>query len=125
MNGSVPEFKPLRVLIVEDEALVGMLIEDNLVDMGHEVAAMASRLKPALELARNGSFDVAILDVNLDGEPSYPIADVLMERGIPVIFASGYGPGGLDSNYAGTPILTKPFIAADLEKALLSVTGRL
>ncbi|GGA82919.1 response regulator [Brucella endophytica] len=101
-----------------------MLIEDNLLDMGHEVAAMASRLTPALDLARTGSFDVAILDVNLDGEPSYPIADVLRERGIPMIFASGYGPSGLDPNYAGTPILTKPFIAADLEKALLNVTGR-
>jgi CheY-like chemotaxis protein len=115
--------RQLRVLIVEDEALVGMLIEDNLMDMGHEVAAMASRLTQALDLARTGSFDVAILDINLDGEPSYPIADILKERGIPVIFASGYGPGGLDPKYAGTPTLTKPFVVADLEKALSEVTG--
>lgn len=111
----------LRVLVIEDEALVAMFVEDTLTEMGHEVGAIASRLEVALEVARTGTFDLAIIDVNLGGQPSYPIADVLKERGIPFVFATGYGSSGLDPKFAGTPVLTKPFAMAHLQKILTQV----
>lgn len=110
------ERKP-RVLLVEDEGMIAMLIEDMLVDLGFEVAETAARLDNALRAAETGSFDLALLDLNLDGTESYPVADILRARDIPIIFASGYGSTGLGAAYAGTPILQKPFHLADLEAA--------
>ena len=108
----------LRILVVEDEMLVAMNIEDMLLSLGHEIAGIAGRLAPALALAREGEFDVAMLDVNLAGEPSFPVADALRERGIPFVFATGYGREGLRDDYRGAPVLQKPFRSRDLEEAL-------
>lgn len=113
----------LRVLVVEDEAMVAFLIEDMLRDLGHEVAAVVSRIHEALDLAKMGTFDLAIIDVNLDGKPSYPIAELLRERSIPIIFATGYGSKGLNSDFAGTPVLAKPFVMGDLQKMLQQLPG--
>ena len=110
--------RALRILIVEDEMLVAMNIEDMLLDLGHEVAGLASRLEPALSLAREAAFDVAMLDVNLAGEASFPVADALRERGIPFLFATGYGIQGIAEDYRDAPVLQKPFRALDLEQAL-------
>jgi CheY-like chemotaxis protein len=106
------------VLIVEDEMLVAMNIEDMLLDLGHEVAGLASRLEPALALAREGAFDLAMLDVNLAGQPSFPIADILAERGIPFFFATGYGSKGIEEAYRAHIVLQKPFRALELAQAL-------
>ena len=108
----------LRVLIVEDEMLVAMNIEDMLLELGHEVAGIAGRLEPALALARDGAFDVAMLDVNLAGERSFPVADLLIARGIPFLFATGYGLGGIEEKYRDRPVLQKPFRAAELAAAV-------
>lgn len=108
----------LRILIVEDEMLVAMNIEDMLLDLGHEVAGLASRLEPALSLAREGEFDLAMLDVNLAGETSFPVAHILAGRGIPFLFATGYGVKGVAEEYRGRPVLQKPFHARDLDLAL-------
>jgi CheY-like chemotaxis protein len=108
----------LRILIVEDEMLVAMNIEDMLLDLGHEVAGLAGRLDPAMALARETSFDAAMLDVNLAGEASFPVAKILRERGIPFLFATGYGIKGIEEEYRSSPVLQKPFRAADLERAL-------
>ena len=108
----------LRVLIVEDEMLVAMNIEDMLLERGHEVAGIAGRLEPALALARDGAFDVAMLDVNLAGDRSFPVADLLIARGIPFLFATGYGLGGIDDKYRDRPVLQKPFRAAELAAAV-------
>ena len=108
----------LRVLVVEDEMLVAMNIEDMLLDLGHEVAGLASRLEPALSLAREGAFDLAMLDVNLAGQQSFPIADVLIARGIPFLFATGYGSKGIAEAYRDRPVLQKPFRTRDLGEAL-------
>jgi DNA-binding response OmpR family regulator len=113
----------LRVLIVEDEMLVAMNIEDMLLDLGHEVAGIASRLAPGLALARDAEIDAAVLDVNLAGEPSFPIADLLEERGVPFIFATGYGLQGIEERYRGRTVLQKPFRLADLDAALRTVSG--
>lgn len=98
--------------------LVAMNIEDMLLELGHEVAGLASRLEPAVALAREGRFDVAMLDVNLAGEPSFPVADVLRQRGIPFLFATGYGIQGIADGYRSAYVLQKPFRARDLEEAL-------
>lgn len=111
----------LRILVVEDEMLVAMNIEDMLLDLGHEVAGLASRLGPALALAVEGRFDAAMLDVNLDGEPSFPVADLLAGRGIPFLFATGYGRQGIEERFRDRPILQKPFRAAELGAALAAL----
>ena len=108
----------LRILIVEDEMLVAMNIEDMLLDLGHEVAGLAGRLGPALALAGEAMFDAAMLDVNLAGEPSFPVAALLVERGIPFLFATGYGRAGIEDRYRDRPILQKPFRIAELAQAL-------
>ncbi len=113
--------RPLRVLIVEDEMLVAMNIEDMLLDLGHEVAGLAGRLAPALALANEAEFDLAMLDVNLAGQQSFPVADVLIGRGIPFLFATGYGIKGIPEAYRDRPVLQKPFRAQDLGEALARV----
>jgi CheY-like chemotaxis protein len=112
-----------RVLVVEDDSLVAMLIEDIVTDLGHEVAGSATRLDQALDLARTASFDAAILDVNLGGQRSFPVADVLKARGIPFIFATGYDGDGLCEGYRDAVMLTKPFQADDVAKAFAKLMG--
>ncbi|HWH17818.1 MAG TPA: response regulator [Allosphingosinicella sp.] len=111
----------LRILIVEDEMLVAMNIEDMLLELGHEVAGIASRLEPALALARESALDAALLDVNLAGSQSFPVAAALRDRGIPFLFATGYGPKGIIDEFRDWPVLQKPFRAADLERAIASL----
>ena len=103
--------------------LVAMNIEDMLADLGHDVAGIASRLDAGMDLARNGGFDIAMLDVNLAGDLSFPIADILQERGIPYLFATGYGRKGISDDYDSAPVLQKPFRARDLEEAIDSLTA--
>jgi CheY-like chemotaxis protein len=110
--------RSLRILIVEDEMLVAMNIEDMLLDLGHEVAGLASRLAGAVSLAKEATLDAAMLDVNLAGEASFPVADVLVERGIPFLFATGYGINGIEERYRDRPVLQKPFRASELAAAL-------
>ncbi len=111
----------LRIFVVEDEALVAMLMEDMLIDLGHEVSAIASHLHQACDIAQTGTFDLAILDVNLDGQPSYPIAKTLRERGIPFAFATGYGGTGLDRAFTGVPTLAKPYVAEDVQRLIAAL----
>ena len=107
-----------RVLVVEDEMLVAMLIEDMLDELGYEVVGPALRVQEALALARSELFDLAILDVNLDGVPSFAVADILRERNIPFVFATGYGPEGVATDHRGAGVVKKPFQLQDLSRAL-------
>jgi len=102
------------VLVVEDETMIAMLIEDMLEEFGYEVAAVAGQLQTALQAVETSSFDVAIVDVNIAGQTSYPVADRLAERGVPFAFVTGYGVSGLAEGYDGIPVLQKPFRAEDL-----------
>jgi CheY-like chemotaxis protein len=104
-----------RVLVVEDEALIAMLVEDMLLDLGCEVIATAGRFEEAITVAKTGDFDLALLDVNLAGRPVFPVAQVLVERAIPFAFLTGYGSSGIDPTYPDAPVLAKPFQAQDLE----------
>lgn len=119
---SARSIKPgLRILIVEDEAMISMLIEDLLEDMGCSVAGLASDLDSALASVSSLEFDAVILDVNLQGSKSYPVADALTRMGIPFVMVTGYGAGGVLDAYRGGPILGKPFKQTELADALLSV----
>jgi CheY-like chemotaxis protein len=118
MNGPVPDAASRRVLVVEDEMLIGMLLEDMLTDMGHVVVAIVSRVNDALAAVQREAFDFAILDVHLNGQAVFPVADALIERGIPFVFATGYGERGLPDQYRNRPILQKPFAKEDLSKTL-------
>lgn len=107
-----------RVLVVEDEYLIRMLLEDMLADLGYCIAAAVGTVAEATDLAANGQFNVAILDVNLDGQEIYPVAEILAKRGLPFIFVTGYGKGSLSEPYIGRPALQKPFQAEQLKTAL-------
>jgi CheY-like chemotaxis protein len=110
--------KGRRVLVVEDEPMVAMLLVDMLEAIGCEVVAVASRLEDALEKARRLSFDLALLDVNLEGETTFQIAELLSKRGIGFAFATGYRDARLPAGLANAPVLQKPFVERDLARAL-------
>lgn len=108
----------LKVLVVEDEMMVSMLIEDMLTDLGCTVVGPASRLDEAMDLVREGGMDCAVLDVNLGGQPIFPVADALRAKGHPFAFATGYGDAGLRDIDKGSPVLQKPFREGDLARVL-------
>ncbi|MBC9033815.1 response regulator [Sphingomonas sp. JC676] len=112
-----------RVLVVEDEMTIALVIEEALSDLGVQVVGPASRLDMALRLAREERIDAAILDVNIRGGNSYPIADILTERGIPFLFCSGYGEWALEERHRERPRLTKPYSSKDLESRVLELFG--
>jgi CheY-like chemotaxis protein len=116
--------KGRRVLVVEDETMIAMLVEDMLGDLGCAVVGPAHGLDAAMALAEGGAdeagsgIDAAVLDVNLAGQPVFPLADALRAKGVPLIFSTGYGESGLRDVDAGAPVLQKPFRTADLARAL-------
>src|SRR5690242_7607316 len=114
-----PVFAGRRVLVVEDEMMIAMLVEDMLAELGCAVVGPAHALDAALDLARTvDEIDAALLDVNLAGQPVFAVADALREKGVPAIFSTGYGDAGLREVDRGAPVLQKPFRAGDLARAL-------
>lgn len=108
----------LRVLVIEDEAMVAMLLEDSLAEIGCEVVGVASRLDDAVEKTKALSFDVAIVDVNLNGRNTLSVAASLAEQGVAFVIAIGYGPTGLPASLQTVPILQKPYRQRDLVRVL-------
>jgi DNA-binding response OmpR family regulator len=111
-------FVGIRVLIIEDEALASMMLEDCLEQIGCEMTETASRLDEAIIKARSLPLDMALLDVNLAGEASFPVAEILTARDIPFIFVTGCGPLGLPADMRHVPLLPKPFHMAQLVEAM-------
>jgi CheY-like chemotaxis protein len=107
-----------RILVVEDELMIRMLLQDMLADLGHTLAGEAGHIEEAMTLAKQSEFDLAILDVNLNGQPISPVVEVLVGRGLPFVFATGYGQRGVPEPYRTTPTLQKPFQADALAKAI-------
>ena len=107
-----------KVLVVEDEMMIAMLIEDMLDEFGCKLVGPATNVPRALELIGKESIAVAVLDLNLDGKDTYAIADALQRKNVPFIFATGYGSTGLRQEYGNRPVLQKPFQARDLSTAL-------
>lgn len=117
--------RPLRVILVEDEALIAMILEEMIGDLGCTAIGPAATLEAALELvAAAQDADCALLDINLRGSPSWPIADALKDRNIPFAFVSGYGQGGLDAGYQQETILAKPIDITHLKSWLTGVASR-
>jgi DNA-binding response OmpR family regulator len=108
-------FAGIRVLLVEDEGTVAMLIEEMLEELGCTVVASIPRLALAREMANTAEVDLAILDVNLAGERVFPVADILRARSVPFLFSTGYGASGLPADFAECPVLHKPFSENELQ----------
>ena len=113
-----------RVLVVEDEPMIRLLLDDMLADLGYTMAAEAGRLDEALAKANDGEFDVAILDVNLNGQPITPVVEVLVRRGVPFVFVSGYARRGIPQGHTNVPLLQKPFQSDGLASALAAVVAK-
>ena len=107
----------LRVLLVEDEAIIAMTAEDMLADIGCTVVETATTLADALRMAEGDGFDVALLDVNLAGEDSGPVADRLKALGKPFLFTTGYGSDGMHTEH-DVPVVMKPYQIAQLEEGI-------
>lgn len=115
--------EPIRLLLVEDEALIALMLEDMVESMGCAVTGLAPRVALGVSMAETGQFDVAILDVNVAGENVEPVADRLASRGVPFIFATGYGEAGVPLRYRDRPVVAKPFRPELLEAAIHKAVG--
>jgi CheY-like chemotaxis protein len=107
-----------RVLLVEDEMIVAWLLEDMLAELGCVVVGPAATVDRALAMIDAQDIDVALLDVNLNGEMSYPVADALIARGVPFVFSTGYDKDRLLEGYRTVPVLQKPYHHSELSDAL-------
>jgi DNA-binding NtrC family response regulator len=121
-SGSGRQAPPLHILIVEDELLPATLLEIAVMDAGH-VAHRAAGLSKAMALASTEPFDAAVLDVNLAGEFVFPLAELLRERAVPFLFATGYGRAGVPPEYQDCTVLQKPYALDVFDKALRTLLG--
>lgn len=110
-----------RVLVVEDEVLVAWVLSDMITGFGCTVIGPAGRVRQALDIIASEPIDAAVLDVNLNGEFSYPIADALIACGVPFVFSTGYERDRLREGYRGFPHLQKPFLELDLARTVASM----
>jgi DNA-binding NtrC family response regulator len=107
-----------RVLVVEDEVMVSWILEDMLAELGCEVVGPAAWVDQAIAMIEAETTDLAVLDVNLNGKKSFPVADALVARGVPFVFSTGYNSDGIPDTYKVYPMMQKPFAMANLSGAL-------
>jgi CheY-like chemotaxis protein len=113
------QIKGRRILVVEDEPLLAMFVQNMLTDLGCEVLGPIYGLGEALDfVATRTPMDLAVLDLNLDGEPAYPVIDALRAQGVPIIFCTGYGELALRASDQGCPVLRKPYRVGELPRVL-------
>ena len=114
------------VFLVEDEVMIRMMVVDMLAELGYRGVAEAGDINEAIKLAKSTEFDVAILDVNVNGKVISPVAELIEARNRPFIFATGYGSSGLPEQYRDRPALQKPFqletLGRMIDSALRSAT---
>jgi CheY-like chemotaxis protein len=110
-----------RILVVEDESMIRMLLDGMLSDLGYTMAAEAGAIDEAVALAKQAEFDAAILDVNLNGQSITPVVEILVARGLPFVFATGYDLRSVPEAYRGHPTLQKPFQVEALARALETI----
>jgi two-component SAPR family response regulator len=120
VNGSGGAARNGRVLLVEDEALVAMMMTDFLRDIGFHVIGPFGRVSEAIDALAQEQPQAAILDINLRGELIYDLADELTGRGIPIVFVTGYGADAVDRRFADFPVLQKPVDSAALRRVLVA-----
>ena len=111
----------MRILLVEDEPILAISLQDIVEALGHRVIGPAMRIAAALELLETEAFDAAILDVNMGDGDSYEVAERLRGRGIPFLFATGYGREGIAAGYDGTAVLQKPYRETQVAEALAAI----
>lgn len=109
-----------HLLILEDEPIIGLTLEDMIAEAGG-TSDYAETLEQGIELASGSGLHAAILDVNIHGQKSYPLADLLTQQGVPFVFATGYGDTLHPEQFAKVPTVTKPYSLPDIEKALAEV----
>ena len=119
---SKPELAGTRVLLIEDETLVAMLLEDALAELGCEVVGPVARVDAARSVIAHERFDCALVDIDLHGRPAYPLAELLDARGVPFGFVTGYGAGGVDREFSDRPVLAKPFDVGQLRDILVGLS---
>lgn len=107
-----------NVFLVEDEVMIRMMVADMLEELGFRVVAEAGEIGEAIRLVQSTDFDLAILDVNVNGKVISPVADLIKARNRPFIFATGYGSSGLPEDYRDRPALQKPFQLETLGKMI-------
>jgi len=108
----------VRVLLVEDQGIIALQIEDVLRKAGCEVVGPVARMQAAISLAHDAALDAAVLDINLDGENTYPVAEELQRRNIPFVLATGYGDSAVPERWKSLPRLSKPFLDEQLERLI-------
>lgn len=108
----------LSVFLVEDEAIIRMMIAGMVEELGHDVAVEAGNITDALKMATTANVGIAILDINVGGQNIAPVAEILSHRHIPFVFASGYGAAGLPEQYRDRTVLQKPFLMQQLAEAI-------
>jgi CheY-like chemotaxis protein len=113
-----------RILIVEDQALVAMALEDMLLDLGCIIVGPALGLQTGMEMATDEILDGAVLDINLDEDRSFPIAEILTARAVPFLFATGYGNQGLEPPFETASVLAKPYSLESLKQSLLGILSQ-
>jgi two-component sensor histidine kinase/CheY-like chemotaxis protein len=120
-----PEEAPqaCRLLLVEDEPLVGIFMESALSEMGFKIVGMCRTLEDGLAAAKRGHFEGAVLDMNLNGVSVYPLADLLMSKGVPFVFVTGYSADAVDKRFSAIPVLQKPVEENELAKTLAAQHG--
>src|SRR6185436_2638385 len=118
MSDQSPGATKRRVLVVEDELLIGDLLEGMIADLGHEVVAVVPRVEDALAVIANDALDFAIVDVRLQGDMALAVADALLAKRVPFVFATGLGESNLPESYRKLPLLRKPFTKADLARQI-------
>lgn len=111
-----------RILVVEDEVMISWMLENTLTTFGCVIVGPAARLNQALEIASTtADIDAAVLDINLDGEKSYPVADALAARGVPFVFSTAYQRDRLQDGYKTCPMIQKPYHSSTLREALIQI----
>ena len=112
------------IFLVEDDALIRMMLRDMIEELGHRVVAETGNIQEALALAQTAIFDLALLDVNVAGQSISPVAEIIGKRGLPFVFVTGYGRGGQPEAFSERPTLHKPLLMAQLGEAINSILGR-
>jgi CheY-like chemotaxis protein len=115
---------PLRrsILLVEDEAMIAMMLEEFVDTLGYHVRGIASTIEEAREMVRMGGFDLAILDCNLEGQEVWPIAELLDQKGVPYILSSGGSVADIPAPFSERPLLAKPYTIGTISDMLMAVS---
>ena len=121
MSGNFRAASRTSILLVEDEVMIRMMVADMLEELGYTIVAEAGDIDEGIRLVQSTDFDIAILDVNVNGKVITPVAEAVQMRGLPLVFATGYGAQGLPEKFRDRPTLQKPFQIETLARTIEAV----